>query len=84
MSDTQKTEKSLAELGQEYEKHAQIQQSFIDNCKAEIKRAKMLGDSDAVTELQMKLRKLYEIKRELSDTASKLKTYYKKGEIYGE
>ena len=43
-----KTEKmSLYELGQEYEKHIELQQFFIDKCKADIQKAKMLGDRDA-------------------------------------
>ena len=29
---------SVEDLGKEYEKHAEIQQHFIDKCKAEIKK----------------------------------------------
>ena len=73
-----KTEKmSLAQLGQEYEKHIELQQYFIDKCKAEIKKAKEMGDSNAVSELKTKLNKFYEIKNELTETAEKLKNYYK-------
>ncbi len=69
--------KSLFELGQEYERCAELQQSFIDSCKQDIKRAKDLGDRDAVVRLESKLHKFYEIKREITETASKLKLYYK-------
>lgn len=78
MSENTKTEKmSLYELGKEYEKHAELQKSIVAGCKAEIKKAEMLGDFDAVLKLKEKLRKLREIKRELEETASTLKTYYK-------
>lgn len=78
MSENTKTENvSLYELGKEYEKHAKLQESFIAGCKAEIKKAEMSGDFDAVLKLKEKLRKLREIKRELEETASTLKTYYK-------
>ena len=68
---------TLAQLGQEYEKHIELQQYFIDKCKAEIKKAKEMGDSNAVSELKTKLNKFYEIKIELTETAKKLKNYYK-------
>ena len=78
MSENMKIEKmSLYELGKEYEKHAELQNSFINSCKAEIEKAKMSGDFDAVAKLERKLRKFREIKRELKETASRLKTYYK-------
>ena len=73
-----KTEKmSLAQLGQEYEKHIELQQYFIDKCKSDIKKAKETGDKNAVSELKTKLSKFYEIKTELTETAEKLKNYYK-------
>ena len=73
-----KTEKmSLAQLGQEYEKHIELQQYFIDKCKSDIKKAKEMGDKNAVSELRTKLSKFYEIKTELTETAEKLKNYYK-------
>ena len=68
---------SLKELGQEYEKNAELQQFFIDKCKADIKRAEKSGDLDAVRQLQGNLNKLYEIKNELTQTAYQLKNYYK-------
>lgn len=68
---------TLAELGQEYEKHIEMQQYFIDKCKDDIKRAEISGDNNAVLELKSKLQKFYEIKRELSETADTLKNYYK-------
>ncbi len=68
---------TLAELGQEYEKHIEMQQYFIDKCKDDIKRAEKSGDNNAVLELKSKLQKFYEIKRELSETADTLKNYYK-------
>lgn len=68
---------SLAELGQEYEKHVELQQYFIDKCKSEIKRAEKVGDNRAVCELKSNLQKFYEIKRELCEAASTLKNYYK-------
>lgn len=71
---------SLSELGQEYEKNAQLQQFFIDKCKADIKQAKESGDLDAVRQLRNNLYKFYEIKDELTQTAFQLKNYYK-GEI---
>ena len=72
------TEKmSLAQLGQEYEKHIELQQYFIDKCKSDIKKAKETGDKNAVSELRTKLNKFYEIKTELTETAEKLKNYYK-------
>ena len=68
---------TLAELVQEYEKHIEMQQYFIDKCKDHIKRAESVGDNNAVLELKSKLQKFYEIKRELSETADILKNYYK-------
>ncbi len=68
---------SLKELGQEYEKNAQLQQFFIDKCKADIKRAEKSGDLDAVRQLKGNLNKFYEIKNELAQTADQLKNYYK-------
>ena len=68
---------SLAQLGQEYEKHIEMQQYFIDKCKDDIKRAEKSRDNNAVLELKSKLQKFYEIKRELSETADTLKNYYK-------
>ncbi len=68
---------SLYQLGQEYEKCAALQQSIIDSCKQDIKRAKKMGDRDAVLRLERKLYKLREIKSEITQTASKLKIYYK-------
>lgn len=68
---------SLSELGQEYEKNAELQQFFIDKCKADIRRAEKSGDLDAVKQLKTNLNKFYEIKNELMQTADKLKNYYK-------
>ncbi len=68
---------SLNELGQEYEKNAQLQQYFINRCKADIKRAEKSGDLDAVRQLKSNLYKFYEIKNELTETAYQLKNYYK-------
>ncbi len=68
---------SLKELGQEYEKNAQLQQFFIDKCKADIKRAEKSGDLDTVRQLKGNLIKFYEIKDELTQTADQLKNYYK-------
>lgn len=76
---------SLAELGKEYEKHAELQQFFIDKCNNDIKIAKESGDYDAEMELKKKLRIFNDIKNELKNTAEKLKNYYKnEGEIHGE
>ncbi len=73
-----KTEKmSLAQLGQEYEKHIKLQQYFINKCKSDIKKAKEMGDKNAVSELTKRLNKFYEIKKELAETAENLKNYYK-------
>lgn len=72
-----KEKKSIKELGKEYEKHAKLQQSFIDNCKAQLNKAKRMGDMDAVKKLQSDLRKFNEIKKELEETANHLKNYYK-------
>lgn len=73
-----KTEtQSLAQLGEEYEQHAKIQEHFIEKCKRDLKKAKQSGDSLAVKELESKLRTFYGIKRELSETAKVLKNYYK-------
>ena len=72
--------KSIEEIGEEYEKHAQLQQYFIDECKRRIKIAEKSGDSNAVKELKTQLGKFYEIKSELEETALKLKNYYNKGE----
>lgn len=72
------TEKmSLYELGQEYEKHIELQQYFINKCKADIKKAKMLGDEDAIRTLQSNLRKFQEIEHDLRTTSLMLKNYYK-------
>lgn len=82
MLENMKTETmSLYELGEEYEKHAEIQNAFIDSCKAEMEKAKKSGDFFAVAELEKKLNKFCTIKRELKETALKLKSYYK-GEKY--
>ena len=60
---TLKTENmSLAQLGQEYEKHIELQQYFINKCKSDIKKAEEMGDNNAVSELKTKLSKFYEIK----------------------
>ncbi len=69
---------TLYELGKEYESHVKVQKHFISQCKKEIERAKKSGDSSAVKELERKLRKFYEIKYELEQTAIQLKNYYKK------
>lgn len=68
---------SIEDLGREYEKHAELQQYFIDKCKVQIKKAKQSGDLDAVRELKSDLNKFYQIKKELVETASQLKNYYK-------
>lgn len=68
---------TLEELGREYEKYAELQQYFIDKCKADIKNEKMLGNSKAVDGLTKKLRRFREIQSELKSTAEKLKNYYK-------
>lgn len=68
---------SLKELGQEYEKNAKLQQFFIDKCKADIKRAEKSGDLDAVRRLKRDLHTFLEIREELTQTADKLKNYYK-------
>ncbi len=73
-----KTEKTLAELGKEYENHISLQNFFIKKCKKDIENAKKSGDHTAVKELEKKLRKFYEIKYELKHTAIQLKNYYKK------
>ena len=39
---------SVEDLGKEYEKHAEIQQHFIDKCKAEIKKAKLDMEFDNI------------------------------------
>ena len=80
-----KTEKiSLFELGQEYEKHARMQQVFIDRCKDDIEKAKKSGDYNAQKELERKLRAFKEIQSDLKQTAVKLKNYYNdEGEIHG-
>ena len=77
MSEILKTErKSLFELGEEYEKHIELQNGFIENCKNQIRKAKESGDFEAVKLLKRNLRSFYEIKHELKETALKLKTYY--------
>lgn len=73
-----KTEKTLAELGKEYEGHISLQNFFINKCKKDIDKAKRSGDYTAVKELEGKLRKFYQIKYELEHTALQLKNYYKK------
>lgn len=73
----EKRKTTLCELGKEYEKYAELQKTFIDKCKGDIKRAKSIGDIDAEIELRTTLKKLYQIKSELEETASYLKKYYK-------
>lgn len=73
-----KTEKTLSQLGKEYENHASLQKFFINRCKKDLEKAKKSGDQTAVKELEKKLRKFYEIKYELEHTALQLKDYYKK------
>ena len=78
------TEKmSLFELGQEYEKHAELQQFFIEKCSKDLEKAKKSGDYTAEKELESKLRAFRKIKTELMQTAEHLKNYYNKGEKYG-
>lgn len=77
MSEQRKIEKTLYELGLEYEKHIALQQSFINNCNAEIKKAHKSGDFKAEAELKHKRRAFYEIKEELQHTAKILKNYYR-------
>ena len=75
---------SLFELGQEYEKHVELQQFFIDKCKRDIEKAKKSGDYTAEKELESKLHTFRKIKTELKQTAEHLKNYYNdKGEKYG-
>lgn len=69
--------KPIKDLGKEYEKHAKMQQSFIDSCKLQLNKAKKAGDTNAVIKFQSDLRKFYEIKKELEETANYLKNYYK-------
>lgn len=69
--------KPIKDLGKEYEKHAKMQQSFIDSCKSQLNKAKKTGDTNAVIKFQSDLRKFYEIKKELTETAYYLKNYYK-------
>ena len=79
-----KTEKMcLAQLGQEYEKHIDLQLYFIDKCKCDIKKAKEKGDNNAVCELKSNLYKFCEIKKEITETAEKLKNYYKGDDTIG-
>lgn len=73
-----KTDKTISQLGEEYDKYASLQRFFIDRCKKDIEKAKMSGDNSAVMELESKLRKLYQIKYEIEQTALQLKNYYKK------
>ena len=73
-----KTDKTISQLGEEYDKHASLQRFFIDRCKRDIEKAKMSGDNSTVMELESKLRKLYQIKYEIEQTALQLKNYYKK------
>ena len=73
-----KTEKTLAELGAEYEKHISLQNFFINRCKKDIEKTKRSGDYTAVKELETKLRKFHQIKYEIEHTALQLKNYYKK------
>lgn len=68
---------TLAQLGEEYEKHIDLQDYFIDKCKKDIKKAEEVGDQNAVCELKSNLYKFKEIKRELTETANILKNYYK-------
>jgi uncharacterized membrane protein (DUF106 family) len=73
-----KTEKTISQLGEEYEQHALLQRFFIDRCKKDIEKAKKSGDHNAVKELEKKLRKFYRIKYEIEQTSLQLKNYYKK------
>ena len=73
-----KTDKTISQLGEEYDKHASLQRFFIDRCKKDIEKAKMSGDNNTVMVLEGKLRKLYQIKYEIEQTALQLKKYYKK------
>ena len=47
-----KTDKTISQLGEEYDKHASLQSFFIDRCKKDIEKAKMSGDYTAVKELE--------------------------------
>lgn len=76
--------KSLYELGEEYERHIELQKHFIKLCREEIKKAELKGDSNAVYLLKSNLNKFYEIKRDMEETALHLKSYYLKGTENGE
>lgn len=71
---------SLEELGAEYEKCAELQRGIIESCRRDLALAKQEGDYLAQADLKYKLNRLYEIRRELLDTAEKLKNYYKDGD----
>lgn len=78
MSEKQKIEnKSLYDLGLEYEKHIALQQHFINNCNAEIKKAQKSGDFEAETRLKSNRRVFYQIKEELEEISRVLKNYYR-------
>ena len=49
----------------------------VQAMQAEIKKAERSGDSDAVVKLKRKLSQFKAIKKELTETASKLKNYYR-------
>lgn len=69
-------QQSLQQLGEEYEKNAQLQQFFIEKCKRDIKKAEEQGKQELVLRLKSNLSVFYQIKRELSEIACKLKNYY--------
>lgn len=70
---------SLYDLGKEYERHIKTQDTFIEHCKEEIRKAKeSRKSSDDIRELQSKLYKFYEIRRELQEAADALKNYYRR------
>lgn len=71
-------EKTLEQLGKEYENHISLQNFFINRCKKDLEKAKKSGDQTAVKELEKKLRKFQDIKYEIEHTALQLKNYYKK------
>ena len=76
-------QKSLYDLGLEYERHAEMQNVFIKKCEADLENAKQMGETELISELTRKRKIFKEIRKELLETARKLKTYYK-GDSYGE
>lgn len=68
-------DKSLKDLGEEYNSYIKLNRENIEVCKDKIKKA--TGDGPKLAELKRTLSVLYEISRELKTNSEHLIKYYR-------